>query len=62
VALLGDGGLMLYLGELACAVHKKANIVMLVMNDSCYCVIKNIQDDLYGGRQAYVDLHTPDFA
>jgi acetolactate synthase-1/2/3 large subunit len=25
-------------------------------------VIKNIQDDLYGSRHCYVDLHTPDFA
>jgi acetolactate synthase I/II/III large subunit len=62
VALIGDGGLMLNVGELACAVQEKANIVMLVMNDSCYGVIKNIQDDIYGGRHAYVDLHTPDFA
>ncbi len=62
VALMGDGGLMLNLGELACAVQEKANIVMVVMNDSCYGVIKNIQDDVYGGRHAYVELHTPDFA
>jgi acetolactate synthase I/II/III large subunit len=62
VALMGDGGLMLNVGELACAVQEKANIVMLVMNDSCYGVIKNIQDDIYGGRHAYVDLHTPDFS
>jgi acetolactate synthase-1/2/3 large subunit len=25
-------------------------------------VIKNIQDDIYGSRHCYVDLHTPDFA
>lgn len=62
VALIGDGGFMLNVGELACAVQEKANIVMLVMNDSCYGVIKNIQDDIYGSRHCYVDLHTPDFA
>lgn len=62
VALIGDGGFMLNVGELACAVQEKANIVMLLMNDSCYGVIKNIQDDIYGSRHCYVDLHTPDFA
>jgi len=43
-------------------VQEKSNIVMLLMNDSCYGVIKNIQDDIYGARHCYVDLHTPDFA
>ena len=62
VALIGDGGFMLNVGELACAVQEKANLVMLLMNDSCYGVIKNIQDDIYGSRHCYVDLHTPDFA
>ena len=62
VALIGDGGLMLNLGELACAVQEKANVLLLLMNDACYGVIKNIQDDIYGSRHCYVDLHTPDFA
>ena len=62
VALMGDGGFMLNVGELACAVQEKANLLLLVMNDSCYGVIKNIQDDIYGSRHCYVDLHTPDFA
>lgn len=25
-------------------------------------MIRNIQDDIYGSRHCYVDLHTPDFA
>ena len=62
VALIGDGGFMLNVGELACAVQEKADLVVLLMNDSCYGVIKNIQDDIYGSRHCYVDLHTPDFA
>lgn len=62
VVLAGDGGFMLNVGELACAVQERANLVVLLMNDSCYGVIKNIQDDIYGGRHCYVDLHTPDFA
>ncbi len=62
VALVGDGGFMLNVGELACAVQENANLVVLLMNDSRYGVIKNIQDDLYGSRHCYVDLHNPDFA
>ena len=62
VALVGDGGFMLNLGELACAVQEKTNLLLLLMNDACYGVIKNIQDDIYGSRHCYVDLHTPDFA
>ncbi|MBV8621188.1 MAG: thiamine pyrophosphate-binding protein [Curvibacter sp.] len=62
VALVGDGGFMLNVGELACAVQEGADIVVLLMNDSRYGVIRNIQDDLYGSRHCYVELHTPDFA
>ena len=61
MALVGDGGFMLNVGELACAVQEKADLVVLLMNDSRYGVIKNIQDDLYGSRHAYVELHTPKF-
>ena len=61
VVLAGDGGFMLNLGELACAVQEKAELVVLLMNDSCYGVIKNIQDDIYGSRHCYVDLVNPDF-
>jgi len=53
---------MLNVGELACAVQEKANLVVLLMNDSRYGVIKNIQDDLYGSRHCYVDLHNPNFS
>ncbi|NBS08283.1 MAG: thiamine pyrophosphate-binding protein [Betaproteobacteria bacterium] len=62
VALVGDGGLMLNPGELACAMQEKAQLVLLVMNDQRYGVIQNIQDAIYGGRRCYVDLCTPDFS
>ena len=61
IALAGDGGLMLNIGELATMVQEKANVALLVMNDRGYGVIRNIQDAQYGGRRAYVDLHTPDY-
>ena len=62
VVLTGDGGLQLCLGELATAVQERADLLLLVMNDGGYGVIRNIQDADYGGRRAYTDLLTPDFA
>jgi acetolactate synthase-1/2/3 large subunit len=61
VALSGDGGLMLCLGELATAVQENADLMLVVMNDRGYGVIRNIQDAKFGGRHYYVDLHTPSF-
>src|SRR5262249_40506773 len=61
VALIGDGGAMLQLGELATAVDAGADIVFVLMNDRGYGVIRNIQDAQFGGRRHYADLHTPDF-
>lgn len=60
--LAGDGGFILNLGELATAVQENADMVIVLMNDKGYGVIKNIQDVQYGGRRHYVDLHTPDYA
>ena len=60
--LVGDGGLILNLGELATAVQERCDLTLLLMNDQAYGVIKNIQDAQYGGRKVYADLHTPDYA
>lgn len=60
--LVGDGGLQLGIGELACAVQEQADLLLVIMNSRGYQVIKNIQDAQYGGRRVYVDLHTPDYA
>ncbi|VTU32483.1 Acetolactate synthase isozyme 2 large subunit [Variovorax sp. PBS-H4] len=60
--LAGDGGFILNLGELACMVQEEAPMVIVLMNDKSYGVIKNIQDAQYGGRRCYAELHTPDYA
>jgi acetolactate synthase I/II/III large subunit len=62
IVLAGDGGFILNVGELACAAQERANMLVILMNDGGYGVIKNIQDADYGSRHCYVDLHTPDFA
>ncbi len=59
--LAGDGGFILNLGELACMVQEQAPMVIVLMNDKSYGVIKNIQDAQYGGRRCYAELHTPDY-
>lgn len=61
VVLTGDGGFMLNVGELACAVQERANVLIVLMNDARYGVIRNIQDAVYGSRHCYVDLVNPDF-
>lgn len=61
LVLSGDGGLMLNIGELATAVQEQADMLLIVMNDRGYGVIRNIQDAKFGGRKYYVDLHTPAF-
>ncbi|MCK9508953.1 MAG: thiamine pyrophosphate-binding protein [Pigmentiphaga sp.] len=62
LTLVGDGGFVLNLGELATLVQEEADTAIILMNDQSYGVIKNIQDAVYGGRKHYVQLHTPDYA
>ena len=62
LALTGDGGLALCLGEMATASQERADLTLLVMNDGGYGVIRNIQDAKFGGRRAYTELPLPDFA
>jgi acetolactate synthase-1/2/3 large subunit len=60
VALSGDGGLQLCIGELATLVQENADVLLLVMNDRGYGVIRNIQDHKFGGRHYLADILTPD--
>lgn len=60
VAMCGDGGFMLDLGEVWTAVQERADVVFLVMNDRGYGVIKHIQDKMYGGRHYFADPPGPD--
>ncbi|MFM9882137.1 MAG: thiamine pyrophosphate-binding protein [Burkholderiales bacterium] len=62
LCLVGDGGLQVNIGELATMVQENVNVVVILMNDRGYGVIRNIQDAQYGGRRYFSDLHTPDFA
>ena len=61
VCLAGDGGLQLSFGEFVSLVQEDADVLLIVMNDGGYGVIRNIQDDKFGGRHYLANLHTPDF-
>ena len=60
IAMVGDGGFFLNVGELWTAMQENLDIVILVMNDQGYGVIKRIQDSLQGGRRFFADLAGPD--
>lgn len=60
IAIHGDGGVMLNIGELATAVEAKAPLTLIVFNDKGYGVLKMLQKAA-GVTPFGVDLHTPDF-
>jgi acetolactate synthase-1/2/3 large subunit len=61
VALCGDGGLLVNIGELAVARQEKAPIVVILFDDHGYGVLRNIQNAHFEGRRIGVDFQSPDF-
>jgi acetolactate synthase I/II/III large subunit len=61
VALCGDGGLLVNIGELAVARQEKAPIVLVLFDDNGYGVLRNIQNAHFEGRRIGVDFQSPDF-
>ena len=62
VVMTGDGGFFLNVGELWTAVQEKLDLVVIVMNDRGYGVIKRIQDATAEGRRFFADLQGPELA
>jgi acetolactate synthase-1/2/3 large subunit len=60
VVMTGDGGFFLNVGELWTAVQENLDMVVIVMNDRGYGVIKRIQDSTAQGRRFYADLESPE--
>jgi acetolactate synthase-1/2/3 large subunit len=58
--MVGDGGFMLGIGELATVAEYQLPLVICVFNDRGYGVLRTVQDAVLGQRSG-VDLHTPDF-
>ncbi|NYT63746.1 thiamine pyrophosphate-binding protein [Alcaligenaceae bacterium] len=61
ILLSGDAGFMLNVCELWTAKQEKLDLLMVVMNDAGYGVIKHMQDAAFGGRRVYGDLEPPNF-
>lgn len=61
VAIVGDGGIALNIGEMATLAQEQLNLCVIVMNDGGYGVMRGIQDKYFAGRQYYNQLSTPDF-
>jgi len=61
VALCGDGGLLVNIGELAAARQENAPIVVILFDDHGYGVLRNIQNAHFEGRKIGVDFQSPDF-
>ena len=61
VAVVGDGGFMYSVNELATAVKYRLPVVFLVMNDDRYGAIKWLQQTMFEGRWGETDLANPDF-
>jgi acetolactate synthase-1/2/3 large subunit len=60
VAMIGDGGIMLNIGELATAAQENLSLVIILFDDAGYGILRNIQDKTYG-QQVAVDLSNTDF-
>jgi acetolactate synthase-1/2/3 large subunit len=60
VAVVGDGGFLFSVNELATAVKYRLPVVFVVMNDDRYGAIKWLQERMFG-RWGEADLVNPDF-
>ena len=60
-AVVGDGGFMFSVNELATAVKYRLPIVFVLMNDDRYGAIKWLQEKMFAGRWGEADLANPDF-
>lgn len=60
LALVGDGGLAVHLGELAVLAGEQPDVIVLLFNDGGYGVLRNLQRAADRDARA-VDLRTPDF-
>ncbi|WP_347349409.1 thiamine pyrophosphate-binding protein [Nigerium sp.] len=60
LAIIGDGGLAVHLGELAVLGAERPHVIVALFNDGGYGVLRNLQDAQDSPPRG-VDLHTPDF-
>lgn len=56
VCISGDGSFLMNLQELVTAAEEEIEVTVLVMNDSCLGMIKQLQDAFYGGKHRSCSL------
>ncbi len=61
ISVVGDGGFMFGVQELATAVQHKIGVIVLLFNNNLYGNVRQMQENLYGNRVIATDLHNPDF-
>jgi acetolactate synthase-1/2/3 large subunit len=61
LALCGDGGLLVNIGELAVARQEDTPVIVVLFDDGGYGVLRNIQNAHFEGRRIGVELRSPDF-
>lgn len=61
VALCGDGGFLLNVGELATAAQEQIDVVMVLFNDATYTAVKQQQARRFHRRYIATDLRAPDY-
>ncbi|WP_420440536.1 thiamine pyrophosphate-binding protein [Candidatus Poriferisodalis sp.] len=61
MVMVGDGGLVPQLGEMATLAQEELPVTVVVFDDGGYGVLRNTQDR-HLGRRSGVDLRTPDLA
>lgn len=61
LAIVGDGGLAVHLGELAVLAKEQPHVIVVLFNDGGYGVLRNLQK-ARGAKKRAVDLLTPDMA
>jgi acetolactate synthase I/II/III large subunit len=63
VLMVGDGGVMLSIAELATIATERLPVVVIVFCDGGYGILRNIQDKQYGEQSGRIgfDLGAPDF-
>lgn len=61
ISIVGDGGFMFGVQELATAVQYGINLVTIIFNNNAYGNVRRDQMDMYGGQTYGADLKNPDF-
>ena len=61
VALCGDDGFLLNMGELATAVQEQISVVVVIFNDATLTAVKSEQQRRFSGRYFSTDVRPPDY-